>query len=111
MLNGTTGVISLKEDAVIDREVRDEYLLCVKALQAPSNRRRRDLTADLIAKEMNDTVLFVRVMVLDENDEGPKFVRPIYKTGRLHYNNGKHEKFEEIRYMYIANVLRKNSQF
>ncbi|WAQ96411.1 CAD87-like protein, partial [Mya arenaria] len=72
-LNSTTGDIHTA--AILDREVKDEYLLCVQVSQVVgNNRKKRDLTADLTAKNISSTVLFIQVIVIDENDEGPKFI-------------------------------------
>ncbi|XP_052263415.1 protocadherin Fat 3-like isoform X3 [Dreissena polymorpha] len=76
-LNSTTGVITTK--VVLDREMKDQYLLCVEAVKAPS-RGKRDLSSVLTAKNISDNVLFVQVIVDDVNDKGPTFANDSLRT-------------------------------
>ncbi|KAL4240787.1 hypothetical protein ACF0H5_001575 [Mactra antiquata] len=82
-LDNSTGVVTTR--VKLDRERRDEYLLCVEAFPDVDKRKKRDLTSDLKSRNNHKTVLYILVRVLDVNDLGPRFSEPSVKKVILKY--------------------------
>ncbi|RUS73611.1 hypothetical protein EGW08_018634 [Elysia chlorotica] len=70
-LNSATGELFIKR--IMDREQRDNYSLCVIVKpQVSSTRVKRSLVLSDADKSQKN-VVYINIVVVDENDNGPKF--------------------------------------
>lgn len=83
-IDRTTGKIY--SNIIFDREIQDQYILYIKATDQPGyyptkkDRRHRDIL------ERDPSVAHVRIEILDDNDNPPKFEKTEYHAGSLREN-------------------------
>ena len=80
-LNSLTGDLFIKRS--MDHEQQKEYGLCVKVMPANTfgNREKRSLQVPEDSKENN--VAYISLVVVDENDNGPKFPEKELTSGKF----------------------------